>query len=166
MRKIALEVRLQRYRAAADVPGAIGKLRFQQELAGALASRIRGFQSAAFLERCKRLTGGIGVARERRGLRPSAIRPLLRDQGARGGLNRLFPRSRPAEGQQPESPVLRVLRLRFLQPRGRRLHRFFICGSLRLDPVKLQSAKRNGRHLDLAGPDGRAVGKRQPASVG
>src|SRR5207248_1977063 len=83
VREAALEMRLQRDRAAADEPRPVGVLRVQQKIDTALVVRTRGRHRAAFGQRDERFAGRVGVARQRRDLRPSAVAALAGDERGR-----------------------------------------------------------------------------------
>ena len=84
MREAGVKQRLNRDGAGADEPGAICQLRLQEKVETTPIGWIVGVDRSALDEPVERLAGRIGIALQRRQLRPAAVRTLLRHQGAAG----------------------------------------------------------------------------------
>src|SRR5438552_9917826 len=106
VREPALEERLDRNRAAPHEPRSVSELRAQEIRNGTPVGRVSRGDGAGVDERRQRLTGCVGVARQPRQLRPSAVGPLLRDEGARRLVDGALPRLRPAEAEELKRAVL------------------------------------------------------------
>ena len=109
--KAALEVRLERYGTAPQVPRSVFELRGQKEFDPPLVGRIGRrdgaglFQGHQGLPRCKRITG------ERGKYSPTAVGSLLPQQVAGGVSSEGLPvLSRPAQAEKLKGPVLGLSR--------------------------------------------------------
>jgi hypothetical protein len=83
VREAGFEIGLERLAPRADVPGAVGQLRFQQILDAAAIDRV-GRAHARGVVQCEQGgTGGVSIAFQRVGLGPTAVGPLGLDEVVR-----------------------------------------------------------------------------------
>src|ERR1035438_2574152 len=100
MRKSTFEIGLELDGAADHMPRAVFELRIQQIFDAALVGRAGRRNARGFMQRVKRLAGGVGVTRETGALSPATVGLLLREQLLALHTQRRLIRITPGETEQ------------------------------------------------------------------